>query len=98
MFPKSRTSSDRSVPMPIIPVRAGASASDAPAVGGPAGLLRRTLGKGTYSRRTFGKNNYSRRTLGRGTYSRRTLGKSNYSRRTLGRGNYSRRTFGQYHP
>lgn len=88
MFPKSRTSSDRAAPMPIIPVRPGASASDAPATGRPAGLLRRTLGKSSYSRRTLGRGNYSRRTLGRNNYSRRTLGKSTYSRRTLG----------QYHP
>jgi hypothetical protein len=88
MFPKFRTSTDRPAPMMIIPVRPGATASDAPAADRPASLLRRTLGKSNYSRRTLGKNNYSRRTFGR----------NEASRRTLGRGNYSRRTFGQYHP
>jgi hypothetical protein len=88
MFPKSRTSTDRPAPMVIIPVRPGATASDAPAADRPASLLRRTLGKSTYARRTLGKNNYSRRTFGR----------TEASRRTLGRGNYSRRTFGQNHP
>ena len=60
MFPNSRTSSDRSAPVAIIPVRPGASASDAPAAGKPASQLRRTLP----SRRTFGRNEPSRRTFG----------------------------------
>ena len=60
MFPESRTSSDRPAPVAIIPVRPGASASDAPAVGKRASQLRRTLP----SRRTFGRNEPSRRTFG----------------------------------
>ena len=88
MFPNSRTSSDRSAPVAIIPVRPGASASDAPAASRPAGLLRRTLGRG----------NPSRRTLGRGNPSRRTFGRYTPSRRTFGRYTPSRRTFGIYHP
>ncbi len=88
MFPESRTSSDRPAPVAIIPVRPGACASDAPAAGRPAGLLRRTLGRGHPSRRTFGRYTPSRRTFGRYTP----------SRRTFGRGNPSRRTFGRYTP
>jgi hypothetical protein len=68
MFPKSRTSTDQPAPAVIIPVRPSATASDAPAAGKPAGLLRRTLP----SRRTFGRNEPSRRTLP----SRRTFGRS----------------------
>ena len=64
MFPKSRTSSDRSAPMPIIPVRPDAALSGAPAASRPAGLLRRTLGRGNPSRRTFGVSHPSRRTFG----------------------------------
>ena len=74
MFPESRTSSDRPAPVAIIPVRPGASASDAPAASRPAGLLRRTLGRGNPSRRTLGRGNPSRRTFGRYTPSRRTFG------------------------
>ena len=88
MFPKSHISSDRPAPLPIIPVRPGATLSDAPAVGRPAGLLRRTFGRGNPSRRTFGRGNPSRRTFGRG----------NPSRRTFGLYHPSRRTFGIYHP
>jgi hypothetical protein len=88
MFPKSRVSSDRPAPMPIIPVRPDATLSDAPAADRPAGLLRLTFGRGNASRRTFGRGNASRRTFGRG----------NASRRTFGRGNASRRTFGISHP
>ena len=90
MFPKSRTSSDRPAPMMIIPVRPGATASDAPAADRPASLLRRTLP----SRRTFGRNEPSRRTLP----SRRTFGRSEASRRTFGQYHPSRRTFGVSHP
>ena len=74
MFPNSRTSSDRSAPVAIIPVRPGATSSDAPAASRPAGLLRRTLGRGNPSRRTLGRGNPSRRTFGRYTPSRRTFG------------------------
>ena len=88
MFPNSRTSSDRSAPVAIIPVRPGASASDAPAASRPAGLLRRTLGRNLPSRRTFG----------RGNPSRRTFGIPHPSRRTFGHRFPSRRTFGRYHP
>ena len=82
------SSSPAAGPVVIIPVRPAADPGENLAAGSPAGLLRRTLGRGTYSRRTLGKSGYSRR----------TLGKSSYSRRTLGRQNPSRRTFGQYHP
>ena len=74
MFPESRTSSDRPAPVAIIPVRPGATSSDAPAASRPAGLLRRTLGRGNPSRRTLGRGNPSRRTFGRYTPSRRTFG------------------------
>jgi hypothetical protein len=74
MFPNSRTSSDRSAPMPIIPVRPDATVSDAPAAGKPAGLLHRTLGRSLPSRRTFGFRLPSRRTFGRRLPSRRTFG------------------------
>jgi hypothetical protein len=94
MFPKSRTSSNRPAPMMIIPVRPGASASDARAAGTPAGLLRRTLP----SRRTFGRSEASRRTFGRNLPSRRTFGLGHPSRRTFGRYTPSRRTFGISHP
>jgi hypothetical protein len=98
MFPESRTSSDRPAPMPIIPVRPDATLSDAPAASRPAGLLRRTLGRGNPSRRTFGRYTPSRRTFGRYTPSRRTFGRGNPSRRTFGRYTPSRRTFGLGHP
>ena len=88
MFPRSRTSTDRPAPAEIIPVRPGATVSDARAASSPAGLLRRTLGRYHPSRRTFGV----------GHPSRRTFGQKTPSRRTFGRGNPSRRTFGQYHP
>jgi hypothetical protein len=54
------------------------------AASSPAGLLRRTLGKGTYSRRTLGYRFPSRRTFGVSHPSRRTFGVSHPSRRTLG--------------
>jgi hypothetical protein len=93
MFPKSRTSSNRPVPMMIIPVRPGASASDAPA-GRPAGLQRRTHP----SRRTFGRSEPSWRTFSRTEPSRRTFGRNLPSRRTFGLSHPSRRTFGVGHP
>ena len=75
MFTKSDPSAQQSA-MVIVPVRPAASPAHAPDT--TRGLLRRTLGKSTYSRRTLGKSNYSRRTLGKSSYSRRTLGKNTY--------------------
>jgi hypothetical protein len=53
-------------PIMIIPVRPAAHPGEDLAASSPVGLLRRTLGKNTYSRRILGKGTYSRRTLGRG--------------------------------
>jgi hypothetical protein len=47
----------------IVPVRPATGATAAPAEA-PAGLLRRTFGRGNPSRRTFGRGNPSRRTFG----------------------------------
>ena len=85
MFTKSDPSAQQAA-MVIVPVRPAASPAQAPDT--TRGLLRRTLGKSSYSRRTLGKSTYSRRTLGRQNPSRRTLGKNTYSRRTLGKNTY----------
>ena len=62
MFTKSDPSAQQAA-MVIVPVRPAASPAQAPDT--TRGLLRRTLGKSSYSRRTLGESTYSRRTLGR---------------------------------
>jgi hypothetical protein len=67
--------SSEQAPQAIIPVRPATSHTAAGAGGGPAGLLRRTLGVRVPSRRTLGSRVPSRRTLGYKDHSRRTLGR-----------------------
>ena len=68
------SSSSAASPIVIIPVRPAADPSEDLAASRPAGLLRRTLGRGNYSRRTFGYRLPSRRTFGYRYPSRRTFG------------------------
>jgi len=63
MNPKPRTN-DLPAAITIIPVRPAAGPDEGLAASRPAGLLRRTLGRGHPSRRTFGRGNPSRRTFG----------------------------------
>ena len=89
------SSSPAASPVVIIPVRPAADPGENLAAGSPAGLLRRTLGKSSYSR---GLSHPSRRTFGQYHPSRRTFGINHPSRRTFGINHPSRRTFGVGHP